>query len=74
MHNHLYYKVIRVYDRGFSPPSKQCKNILSLKGYKNRNWPIKSSFNYYSVEKSGILGMSTSNEENLRTNRTDQAK
>ncbi|ORY51198.1 WD40 repeat-like protein, partial [Neocallimastix californiae] len=67
-----YDNIIRVYDRGFSPPSKQCKNVLSLKGYKNRNWPIKSSFNYYSIEKSGILGMPSSSDENLRANRTEQ--
>jgi len=64
-----YDNIIRVYDRGFSPPSKQCKNVLSLKGYKNRNWPIKSSFNHYTIEKSDILGMSSPTEENILSNR-----
>jgi len=67
-----YDNIIRVYDRGFSPPSKQCKTVLSLKGYKNRNWPIRSSFNYYSIEKSGILGMTSTTDENMRPQRTEQ--
>jgi len=65
-----YDNIIRVYDRGFSPPSKQCKNVLSLKGYKNRNWPIRSSFNCYLNEKSDILGIPSPSDENILTNRT----
>jgi len=66
-----YDNIIRVYDRGFSPPSKQCKTVLSLKGYKNRNWPIRSSSNYYNIEKSSRLGMPSTNDEDILSNRSD---
>ncbi|KAJ3297003.1 DNA-directed DNA polymerase gamma mip1 [Borealophlyctis nickersoniae] len=39
-----YDNVMRVYDRGFSPPQTTCRLVHALKGYKNKNWPIKSSF------------------------------
>ncbi|TPX49682.1 hypothetical protein SeLEV6574_g01311 [Synchytrium endobioticum] len=37
-----YDNVIRIYDRAYDVP--QPKVVHSLKGYKNKNWPIKSSF------------------------------
>ncbi|KAJ3056047.1 hypothetical protein HK097_008284 [Rhizophlyctis rosea] len=37
---------MRVYDRGFSPPQSSMRLMHALKGYKNKNWPIKSSFFY----------------------------
>jgi hypothetical protein len=36
--------VMRVYDRGFSPPKTAPRLLHALKGYKNKNWPIKSAF------------------------------
>ncbi|RGB35913.1 WD40-repeat-containing domain protein [Rhizophagus diaphanus] len=39
-----YDNVIRIYDRGIEPPKTQLKLIHVLKGYKNKGWPIKSSY------------------------------
>ncbi|KAG0032747.1 hypothetical protein BGZ81_010146 [Podila clonocystis] len=39
-----YDNVIRVYDRGFEPPTTMPRLIHSLKGYRNKHWPIKSAF------------------------------
>ncbi|KAJ3094124.1 hypothetical protein HK100_006263, partial [Physocladia obscura] len=39
-----YDNVMRVYDRGFSPPEQLPRMVHALKGHKNKNWPIKSSF------------------------------
>lgn len=36
--------VLRVYDRGMDPPKSDLRLVHSLKGFKNKNWPIKSSF------------------------------
>ncbi|KAH7048828.1 WD40-repeat-containing domain protein [Linnemannia elongata] len=36
--------VIRVYDRGFEPPTTMPRLVYSLKGYRNKHWPIKSAF------------------------------
>ncbi|KAJ3043058.1 hypothetical protein HDV00_005966 [Rhizophlyctis rosea] len=41
-----YDNVMRVYDRGFSPPQSNLRLMHALKGYKNKNFPIKSSFFY----------------------------
>ena len=40
----LFYQVIRIYDRGIEPPKSQPRLIHVLKGYKNKGWPIKSSY------------------------------
>ncbi|KAJ3102985.1 hypothetical protein HDU96_009441 [Phlyctochytrium bullatum] len=59
-----YDNVLRVYDRGISLPQTQQRVIQSFRGYKNKNWPIKSSFyrprEVYSVKRS------TSNDEVYR--------
>ncbi|CAG8820158.1 24754_t:CDS:2, partial [Racocetra persica] len=39
-----YDNLIRIYDRGIEPPKIQPRLIHILKGYKNKGWPIKSSF------------------------------
>ncbi|KAG0286434.1 hypothetical protein BGZ96_009460 [Linnemannia gamsii] len=39
-----YDNVIRVYDRGFEPPTTMPRLLYSLKGYRNKHWPIKSAF------------------------------
>jgi COMPASS component SWD3 len=39
-----YDNVIRVYDRGLDPPKTQLRFVHALKGFRNKNWPIKSSF------------------------------
>ncbi|KAG0226957.1 hypothetical protein BGW42_003277 [Actinomortierella wolfii] len=39
-----YDNVIRVYDRGFEPPTKMPRLVHALKGYRNNHWPIKSAF------------------------------
>lgn len=36
--------VLRVYDRGMDPPKSDTRLVHALKGFKNKNWPIKSSF------------------------------
>lgn len=41
---HFIKKVLRVYDRGMDPPKSELRLVHSLKGFKNKNWPIKSSF------------------------------
>ncbi|KAJ3394231.1 hypothetical protein HDU92_007089 [Lobulomyces angularis] len=44
-----YDNVMRIYDRGFLHPNSIYRVTNTLKGYKNKNWPIKSSF-FYSTE------------------------
>ncbi|KAI8064541.1 WD40-repeat-containing domain protein [Gongronella butleri] len=39
-----YDNLLRVYDRGMDPPKSALRHVHSLKGFCNRNWPIKSSF------------------------------
>ncbi|CDH60107.1 wd repeat domain [Lichtheimia corymbifera JMRC:FSU:9682] len=39
-----YDNVLRVYDRGMDPPKSDTRLVHALKGFKNKNWPIKSSF------------------------------
>lgn len=46
--------VLRVCDRGLDPPKSDMRLVHTLKGFKNKNFPIKSSFytgkecmNYY---------------------------
>lgn len=36
--------VLRVYDRGMDPPKSDNRLVHTLKGFKNKNWPIRSSF------------------------------
>jgi hypothetical protein len=36
--------VLRVCDRGLDPPKSDMRLVHTLKGFKNKNWPIKSSF------------------------------
>ena len=38
------YIVLRVYDRGMDPPKSDTRLVHMLKGFKNKNWPVKSSF------------------------------
>ncbi|KAI8981083.1 WD40-repeat-containing domain protein [Pilobolus umbonatus] len=39
-----YDNLLRVYDRGMDPPKSDTRLAHALKGFKNKNWPIKSSF------------------------------
>ncbi|RUS12954.1 hypothetical protein BC937DRAFT_86614 [Endogone sp. FLAS-F59071] len=39
-----YDNMMRVYDRGINPPTSPSRLVHALKGFKNKNWPIKSSF------------------------------
>ncbi|KAJ3142550.1 hypothetical protein HK101_003297 [Irineochytrium annulatum] len=39
-----YDNLLRVYDRGLSPPQTQQRLVQTFKGFKNKNYPIKSSF------------------------------
>ncbi|SAM09249.1 hypothetical protein [Absidia glauca] len=39
-----YDNLLRVYDRGMDPPKSKLRQVHALKGFTNRNWPIKSSF------------------------------
>ncbi|KAI8339023.1 WD40-repeat-containing domain protein [Chlamydoabsidia padenii] len=39
-----YDNLLRVYDRGMDPPKSKLRQVHALKGFINRNWPIKSSF------------------------------
>ena len=44
-----------MYDRGLDPPKSELRLVHSLKGFKNKNWPIKSSFYCGSGYNSSIL-------------------
>ncbi|KAG1459361.1 hypothetical protein G6F56_006178 [Rhizopus delemar] len=50
-----YDNLMRVYDRGMDPPKSELRLVHSLKGFKNKNWPIKSSFYCGSSYNSSIL-------------------
>ncbi|GAN05555.1 WD repeat domain 5B [Mucor ambiguus] len=50
-----YDNLLRVYDRGMDPPKSELRLVHSLKGFKNKNWPIKSSFYCGSGYNSSIL-------------------
>ncbi|CAO3630852.1 unnamed protein product [Mucor hiemalis] len=50
-----YDNLLRVYDRGMDPPKSDLRLVHSLKGFKNKNWPIKSSFYCGSGYNSSIL-------------------
>lgn len=39
-----YDNLLRVYDRGMDPPKSDTRLVHALKGFRNRNWPIRSSF------------------------------
>ena len=39
-----YDNIIRIYDRAHSNPMASYNLLYTLKGYINKNWPIKSSF------------------------------
>ncbi|KND05183.1 uncharacterized protein SPPG_00847 [Spizellomyces punctatus DAOM BR117] len=70
-----YDNVMRVYDRGFSPPHSEQRLIHALKGYKNKNWPIKSSFYQLREVKQGLKRGGSQDEiyskGELPTNSTD---
>ncbi|KAI8835344.1 quinon protein alcohol dehydrogenase-like superfamily [Chytridium lagenaria] len=57
-----YDNVLRVYDRGLSPPQTQQRLIQSFRGYKNKNWPIKSSF-YRPREAALVMKRNSSNDD-----------
>ncbi|GAA5816702.1 hypothetical protein MFLAVUS_010234 [Mucor flavus] len=58
-----YDNLLRVYDRGMDPPKSDLRLAHSLKGFKNKNWPIKSSFYCGSGYNSSILSKaSTTND------------
>ncbi|KAL1918341.1 uncharacterized protein VTP21DRAFT_3001 [Calcarisporiella thermophila] len=57
-----YDNVIRVYDRGLEPPKTPLRVVQALKGYKNKNWPIKSSF-YYGKEYEATRWSTTRDED-----------
>ncbi|KAI9209632.1 WD40-repeat-containing domain protein [Polychytrium aggregatum] len=80
-----YDNVIRVYDRGFTPPTSAQRLIHSLKGHKNKNWPIKSSFFHYrdgqglgsakrANSHSDLLYLKDSETESSDGNRTNKDK
>ncbi|KAI8882246.1 WD40 repeat-like protein [Backusella circina FSU 941] len=50
-----YDNLLRVYDRGMDPPKSDNRLVHTLKGFKNKNWPIKSSFYCGSGYNSSIL-------------------
>ncbi|KAG1219422.1 hypothetical protein G6F35_007502 [Rhizopus arrhizus] len=54
-----YDNLLRVYDRGMDPPKSELRLVHSLKGFKNKNWPIKSSFYCGSSYNSSILSKQT---------------
>ncbi|KAI8612874.1 WD40-repeat-containing domain protein [Chytriomyces sp. MP71] len=57
-----YDNVMRVYDRGLLPPDTVPRMVHALKGYKNKNWPIKSSFHRLKEGGSSVK-RTTSNDE-----------
>ncbi|KAI8078625.1 WD40-repeat-containing domain protein [Halteromyces radiatus] len=50
-----YDNLLRVYDRGMDPPKSKLRQVHTLKGFTNKNWPIKSSFYCGSEYNSSIL-------------------
>lgn len=56
-----YDNVIRVYDRGYASPQGSYRLFQTLKGYKNKNWPIKSSF--YNNKDGGLSARGSSAED-----------
>ncbi|ORX48481.1 WD40 repeat-like protein [Hesseltinella vesiculosa] len=54
-----YDNLLRVYDRGMDPPKSALRHVHSLKGFCNRNWPIKSSFYCGSEYNSSIVSRPT---------------
>ncbi|KAG0170902.1 hypothetical protein DFQ28_001421 [Apophysomyces sp. BC1034] len=54
-----YDNLMRVYDRGMDPPKSDLRLVHALKGFKNKNWPIKASFYCGSGYNSSILSRPT---------------
>lgn len=54
---------MRVYDRGIIQPYSTFTLTHALKGYKNKNWPIKSSFYKIRNDQSKLLGKTISSDE-----------
>ncbi|OAD77205.1 hypothetical protein PHYBLDRAFT_78991 [Phycomyces blakesleeanus NRRL 1555(-)] len=54
-----YDNLMRVYDRGMDPPKSELRIVHALKGFKNKNWPIKGSFYCGSGYNSSIISRPT---------------
>jgi COMPASS component SWD3 len=59
-----YDNILRVYDRGFAPTRTSLELIHSLKGVKNKNWPIKSSF-YCGKDVASLTGKEANDDVEL---------
>ncbi|KAI9276946.1 WD40-repeat-containing domain protein [Phascolomyces articulosus] len=51
--------ILRIYDRGMDPPKSDTRLVHTLKGFKNKNWPVKSSFYCGSGYNASILTRSS---------------
>ncbi|KAI8145099.1 WD40-repeat-containing domain protein [Fennellomyces sp. T-0311] len=51
--------ILRIYDRGMDPPKSDTRLVHMLKGFKNKNWPVKSSFYCGSGYNASILSRPT---------------
>ncbi|CAO3606838.1 unnamed protein product [Cunninghamella echinulata] len=65
-----YDNLLRVYDRGMDPPTSTLRQVHTLKGFTNKNWPIKSSFYCGSEYNSSIISRptSTANDDSDKSN------
>ena len=68
--------VLRVYDRGHSLPMSSYTLLHAFKGYKNKNWPIKSSFYKFKDSNNGVgmLNLGPSAEDIYTEPRGDNDK
>ncbi|KAI7861853.1 WD40-repeat-containing domain protein [Spinellus fusiger] len=57
-----YDNLMRVYDRGMDPPKSDLRAVHALKGFKNKNWPIKASFYCGSGYNSSIISRPTATD------------
>lgn len=58
-----YDNVMRVYDRGTTLPIASYNLIHALKGYKNKNWPIRSCFFKFKEGSPSVFGKAASTED-----------
>lgn len=58
-----YHAMPRVYDCGINSPKSNIRLVHSLKGFKNKNWPIRFSFYCGSGYNSFILNKSSASND-----------
>jgi len=73
-----YDNVMRVYDRGSVLPSSPYTLIHALKGYKNKNWPIRSCFYNFPSFGRGTsaedVGLIESNQRDISADKASESR